>query len=336
MNYPESQPILEEVKKAERILVNCHRGPDPDSVGSALAMYDVLKVSFKKDVTIISPDDLPENTLFLKDALTEELVFKKIEFDNFDFSKYDLFLVLDSGSWGMVRGGGNNNKLDIKTIVIDHHPTNELFGEINLVDKTMSSTAELLYFVFKDWGINPNVKSDYSFLQKAILTGIIGDTGCFRFSNVNSTTMEVAIEMMKCVDKNEIVYNLLQKNSLATIKALGTILSNVVIDQEYKFAYSILSFEEYKQFKPEDLSKELAASYFIQSIDNTNFGFVAVEEKLGELSISFRARNGFDTSKIALELGGGGHKVASGAKIRGVLLDDAVEKVLTACRKYAI
>ena len=235
----------------------------------------------------------------------------------------------------MVRGGGDNSKVDIKTVVIDHHPTNELFGQINLIDEKMSSTAELLYFVFSDWGVKPDREMGYPDFQQAMLTGIIADTGCFRFSNVDRKTMEVSMELMSYVDKNEIISNLYLKNSLSTIKALGEILSNVVVDEQYNFAYSFLSYEQYKKFKPEDLSKELAASYFIQSIEGTDFGFVAIEEKPNELSISFRARNDFDTSKIATELEGGGHKVASGARIRNMDFKDAVKKVLTVAEKYA-
>ena len=78
-----------------------------------------------------------------------------------------------------------------------------------------------------------------------------------------------------------------------------------------------------------DLLAAAKASQEIDKLENE------LEDKLGELSISFRARTNFDTSKIAVELGGGGHKVASGAKIRNLSFEDAVEKVLAACRKYA-
>ncbi len=82
MNYPESQLVLDEIKKAKRILLNCHTNPDADSVASAFALNEVLKVHFEKDVTIIYPDGLPENTMFIKDSLEGEVVLKKIDFNN--------------------------------------------------------------------------------------------------------------------------------------------------------------------------------------------------------------------------------------------------------------
>lgn len=335
MNYPESPLILEEIKKAKRILVNCHKGPDPDSVGSALAMYEVLQVYFKKDVTIVCPDDLPESTKFITEGIHGDLVFEKVDFDKFDISKYDLLITLDSASWSMVRGGGNNDELKIKTVVIDHHNSNERYGSVNLIDSVISSTAELLYFVFNDWGIQPDIERDYPYFQKAILAGILSDTGCLRYSSVDSKTMSVVAELMKYTDMNKIIFNLYQNVPLNSIKLTGEILSRMIVEDEYKFVYSATSFKEYGKYDSDDMARDLVSGGFIQSVEGTDFGFVAVEESQNVLSISFRSRTNFDVSKIALELGGGGHKVASGAKIRETEFSEALEKVLLVCRKYA-
>jgi len=99
MNYKESKEILAEIKKAETILLNCHRGPDPDSIGSALALYGALKKLGKKVVIICPSDELPRNMKFLKNY---GKILKGVDFAKFDFSKFDLFIVLDSSSWGMV------------------------------------------------------------------------------------------------------------------------------------------------------------------------------------------------------------------------------------------
>ncbi|MEK7168630.1 MAG: bifunctional oligoribonuclease/PAP phosphatase NrnA [Patescibacteria group bacterium] len=335
MNYPESKLILEEIKKAKKILINCHKGPDPDSVGSALATYEVLKVYFQKDVTVICPDDLPSTTLFLEKRLTESLVFEKVDFDKFNLSKYDLLIALDSSSWDMVRGGGNNQELNIRTVVVDHHPTNKRYGTINLVDEVISSTAELLYFIFNDWGIDPDIEFGYPYFQKSLLTGILSDTGCLKYTNVDAKTMSVVADLMRFVDKNEVIFNLYQNNSISSLQVTGELLSKITLDKEHKFVYSVLSYSEYKKYSSEDEAKDIVSGNFIQSVENTDFGFVAVEEKPRELSISFRSRTDFDSSKIAVELGGGGHIVASGAKIRDTFFNEAVEKVLEVCRRYA-
>ncbi len=328
MNYPESQIILDEIKKANKILINCHTNPDADSVGSAFAMHEVLKGYFKKEVLVVCPDDLPKNTLFIKEYLNEKVNYEKIDFDKFDFSSYDLFLSLDSSSWDRVRGSGKNIKLDIKTIVIDHHETNLGYGEVNLIDKEISSTAELLYFMFNDWQID-------QFPCTALLTGIISDTECFRSDVAGNKTLEVVSVLMKNSDKNNIILNLYQNNSVSTLKAVGNILLNSNIDSNNSFCYTFIKYDDYKMNLGELISKDLVADYFINSVKDTNFGFVAVEKEPDILHISFRSRNGFDVSRIAKELGGGGHKSRAAAIISGGKFDEVLERVLSICRKYA-
>src|SRR4030042_4697616 len=97
MYYQESKKILEEVIKAKRILLNCHRRPDPDSVSSALAMYSVLK-AMGKTVDIVCPDPIPGNLDYLENFGE----VKQVDFDEFNFSIYDLFIILDSGTWDVV------------------------------------------------------------------------------------------------------------------------------------------------------------------------------------------------------------------------------------------
>ncbi len=335
MNYPESQLVLDEIKKAKRILLNCHTNPDADSVASAFALNEVLKVHFEKDVTIIYPDGLPENTMFIKDSLEGEVVLKKIDFNTFNFSEYDLFIALDSSSWDRVRGGGNNEKIDIKTIVIDHHHTNTRFGKINIVDDAMSSTAELLYFIFNDWGINPDGEFNYSFYQTALLTGIINDTECFRTKVADSKTMKVVSDLMRYSSKDLIIQNLYQSNSVTTLKSVSDMLANISMDESNNFCYTYINYEEYVKNNLESFAKDMVADFFINSVNKTDFGFIAVEKQKNEISVSFRARTDFDTSVIAMELGGGGHKIRSAATLRNIKFEDALDKILSTCRKYA-
>ena len=146
MNYKESAKILKEIKNAKKILVNCHRGPDSDSVGSAIALSRVIK-ELDKDATIICPSDIPADLMFLDGADR----VKRVNFSSFDFSNYDLFFIIDSSTYAMVTGLKDNDKPSINTVVIDHHISNEKFGKINLVDAKTTSTGEILYKVFEDW-----------------------------------------------------------------------------------------------------------------------------------------------------------------------------------------
>lgn len=327
MNYKESIQILEEIRKANKILVNCHRGPDPDSIGSALALGEVLQ-NMGKEVEIICPsEELYENIDYLKGF---EKIKKGINFNSFDFSKYDLLMTLDSSSLDMVTGLKDFKfENDIKVIVIDHHETNTNYGEINLVDKKNTSTGETLFLVFEDWGVILNKD-----IADSLMTGIVGDTGAFRFPGSNTRTFRVAGELMKLgADKDKAINNLYRSDSFEMIKFYSEVLERFEMDKERKFVWSAVPYSIYEKYSKPVMAKESSASLFSQIVKDTDFGFIAVEQEKDKLAISFRSRTGFDTSIIASRLGGGGHIFASGARIEGLPFDKAVEKLLNTVRE---
>jgi bifunctional oligoribonuclease and PAP phosphatase NrnA len=327
MNYKESKTILRKVNKAKSILLNCHRGPDPDSIGSALALASVLK-NMGKQVDVVCPsEELYEAVDYL---VGYEDIKRNVDFSKFNYSNYELFICLDSSSWGMVTGDDKFSIPDISIVVIDHHHTNTKYGKLNLVDKDISSEGELVYRLFEDW----NVAVDKS-IATALLTAVVGDTGGFRYSNVTAKTFEVAQKLMEYgADKNMIITRIYADVEFNILKFWGEVLSNIKYDKEGKFIWSAIPFETFEKYGKPTTGKETAASSFAPMVKGTSFGFVAVEQAKDLLSISFRGRDDFDTSLIAKKLGGGGHKVASGAKVEGLPFDKAVEKVLTTIRSH--
>ncbi len=324
MNYEESTKILEEIKKADRILVNCHRGPDSDSVGSALALFRVLE-QMDKDVSIICPSDIPNDLKFLKDS---ELI-KRVNFTTFDFSEYDLFIILDSSTYGLVTGEKDSDKPSINSVVIDHHYSNEKFGKLNLIDPNMTSTGELLFNIFEDWEVD--IDKD---IAECLLTGIIGDTGSFQYQNVGEKTLRTAADLIgKGADKDKIIYNIYRNIDFKEVKMWGKFVESMMIEDN--FVWSAISLSTYKDFGEYPYAKEDVANLFFPIVKDTDFGIVMVEISENVLSVSFRARSDFDVSEIAKEVGGGGHKAAAGAKIEGLPYQEAVNKVLTVARKYA-
>lgn len=324
MNYKLSTKILKEIKKANRILVNCHRSPDPDAVGSALAFYQVL-IRLGKEVKIVSPSDIFPDVMFL--PLTEKI--QKIDYATFDFGKYDLFVSLDSANISMITGKKVGEKPDIPIIVIDHHKTNDFYGTINLVDETVSSTAELLYVIFEDWGIEIDKA-----IAQLLLTGIIADTGVFEYQGVTSQTLGIAQKLMaKGADKNEIILNIFRTIPFSKLKFWGEIIRRMEIDEKYKFVWSAIPYSVYKDFGKPLSAKESAASMFASTVNDTDFGMIMVEERREILSISLRSRKDFDVSLVAEKLEGGGHRTAAGAKVYDLPFEKAVNKVLSVARK---
>jgi phosphoesterase RecJ-like protein len=328
MNYKESQDILEEIKKAQKILVNCHRGPDPDGIGSTMAIKAVLE-RLGKEVDVICPSKvISKQTNFLKGYGDIKL---GVDFDSYDFSQYDLFITLDTPNLELLTGKDGSRVPDIKTIVIDHHHISTLKGFIELRDEKATSVGEMLYLIFNDW----NISMDKN-IAECIVTSIIGDTGALAYPNTTSQTLRVVAELMDIgLDKDMIVNKIYRNEDFQMIKFWSEVLSRMEIDREHHFIYSMIPYSVYKEFSKLDDAKAKAASLFAPIVAETDFGFIGVEESPKFITVSFRGRTDFDTSQIAKELGGGGHKVASAVKFEGIEFDDVVEKVLAVARKYA-
>ncbi len=325
MNYKESAEILKEIKKVEKILVNCHRSPDPDSVASAISMMLALKEIGKEDVTIISPDDIPGNCKFLPNADS----IKVVDFDKFNFGEYDAFILVDSGNWNQVTGKENIKSSKIKTISIDHHFTNPKDADINLVDESTGSCCALIYKIVSDWKIK--ISSD---LATSLLTGIIADTMSFQTDVIGESAFSMAEDLVKSgADRRNILFNLYMTRPIDEIHLMGEMLTKVTVEEDAGFAWVAIPKDLTKHFPDSRDAKSYVAGSFIQSIENTNFGFV-LEEFDSYCSVSFRSRTGFDVSKIAEKLGGGGHKSAAATRLH-LPFDQAVIKVLETARKYA-
>ncbi|MEK7633831.1 MAG: bifunctional oligoribonuclease/PAP phosphatase NrnA [Patescibacteria group bacterium] len=316
-NYSSSQSILTEIKKARNILINIHRNPDLDSVGSATAMYQAL-IKMGKKVTLVCPHKIPENFKFLKGA-------DKVKTIDFKDLSGDLFLILDSGSYDIVTGSKEIKLPEIKKIIIDHHLTNNWKDyQLRLLDTKASATAEIVYHLLTDWGSNFDKN-----ISTALLSGIAGDTVFFKYPKNPVVMFSLVSELMK----KGANYNLLIKNfndslSFEFVKLLGEFLNNVIIENlpNGKFVWSAVPFAVFEKYGRPRGARETAADSFFRSIKGVDFGVALLEEKKRKISMSFRSKENFDVSKIAEQFGGGGHRCAAGATVYGDV-DQIIKKI---------
>ena len=328
MHYTKSKDILEKINASERILINCHKDPDPDSIGSALALKRVLVNMGKKvDVICLSPI-LYEPVSYLSGY---DEIKRGVDFKSFDFSGYDLFLIPDTSSLDRVTGDKNIN-IPIFSIVIDHHKTNANFADINLIEDEKASVGEMLYDIFEDFGINIDIET-----ADCLMAAVVGDTGAFKFPSTTKRTFEIVVDLInKGADKNKAITNIYRDEDFGVIKFWGEVLTRMQLNEKGRYVWSAVPYAIFEKCGKPKTGKETAASNFSQIVKGTDFGFVASEEEDKYLKISFRSRSGFDTSKIAAELGGGGHVYASGASIRGLSFEEAVKRLLEVVDKYAV
>jgi bifunctional oligoribonuclease and PAP phosphatase NrnA len=327
MNYQESQEILEEINKAKKILVNLHRGPDPDSFACAFALYYFL-CSLGKDVTVVltKTSDLSSQL----SSMEESKLVKQVDYGKFDFSKYDLFITPDSGSWQQIVDNEVVKIPEIPIIVIDHHASNDKFGKINLVDSKAVSCAQIVYLLFKDWDYFIDTK-----MANLLMMGIVTDSGGFAFSN-DPKILFVAGELIELgADKEKIINKFLRTKSYGVVKAFGELINRMELDEEHKFIWTAVSYDDYVKLRFPTKSASIFATEFASVVEGTNFGIVMYEDDPNKLNIGLRSRSAIDVSKLAEQLGGGGHKKAAGGQIKGLSFEKAVEKVLQTARKYA-
>ena len=309
------------IKDAKSILIHLHVKPDPDSIGSALAMYHALSGLGKK-VTVIKGDSvLPQIFLFLPG-------FKDIVLKNYfeiDLADFDLFIIQDSGSKEMIsRKGEVIFSSSLKTLVIDHHKTNTKFGDVNFVDTSYSATAEYLFDLFKEWGIE--ITKD---IASCLYIGIYGDTGGFRYSSTTTHTMSVIAQLAEIYpDFHKLIEELEYNNPRENIYFDALALSLVETFFDNTVALSCIPFEamEKKGINREISDNNIVASMLL-TVKDWEIAGTLIEKSPGEISISLRSKNDRDVSQVAIALGGGGHKPAAGATLF-CTLEEAKQKVL--------
>lgn len=325
MSYKQSEKLLERIKKANKILINAHETPDVDSVASALSMRKVLK-DLGKDVIVICPNKVSDELDFFEDFREIE----HIDFNSYDFSLHDLFIIQDTSDWDRVAGRRNYKHPSITSFVIDNHSSNTGFGDGRILDFETSSVSEMLVNIFEDWGIKIDKK-----IATYLYAGMLADTGSFQYM-VKKNTFTVANKLVSYgADKDEIIFHVIRSNSFNMVKAWGDVINKMTLDINSKFVWSALRYDEISKYGPLPKLTSISSTLFIRVIKGTNFGIVMMEDDQGRLNVSFRSRTDFDVSKMAVELDGGGHKTASGATVEGLPFEKAVEKVLEVARKYA-
>lgn len=174
------------IENSKNVLLHCHPSPDPDSVGSTLAMKFALEQIGKKVTLIKGDSNIPRAFLFPG----IETIVKK-NFFEIDLKEFDLFIILDSGSKEMISNKGEIVfPENLNTLVIDHHSSNKGFGKINHIDSSYSSCCELIYQILKYLGIN--ITHD---IALNLFMGIYTDTGGFRYGKNGDKTLRVASDL---------------------------------------------------------------------------------------------------------------------------------------------
>lgn len=308
MNSMENS-LLSILKKEHIISVISHINPDGDSIGSLLALGTALKRLYNT-VYIFINDELPKKYTFLP-GVQDIIVYKHEEEINFDFC-----FVLDCGD--SKRLGYSEIILNKSNVVvnIDHHISNTNFGDINIIDINASSTSEIVFNLLK----NNNIPIDKK-IATCLYTGITTDTGNFTYDNTTSYTHRVAAELMEqAIDLTNITFHLYQNKSLNSVEFLGDMLRRLKTSFDGKLAIITITEDDLEKYNLSSSDVDGVINY-ARDIQGVEIAILLKETSDGFVKIGLRSKNTIDVSKLAGKFGGGGHKKAAGATVKGSLVE---------------
>jgi bifunctional oligoribonuclease and PAP phosphatase NrnA len=298
----------------KKISIIPHRNPDGDAMGSTLGLYHFLKQQ-QHDVVVISPNEFPDFLAWLPEA-ENVLIFEK-QTDNCiqKLQQSDLIFALDFNA--LHRTGEimqlSLEKLEQTFIMIDHHESPDDFAKYTFSDTSYGSTCEMVYDLIEALGFTKQINKT---VATCLYTGIVTDSGSFRFPKTTSKTHRVIASLIDKGVENSKIHNLLfDTSSYNRLQLLGRALQNMKLLTEYKTTYITLSQKELDDFKHTKGDTEGIVNYGL-SIDGIDFTAIFIENKEeGIIKISFRSQGDFDVNQFARNyFNGGGHRNAAGGK----------------------
>lgn len=310
--------VVDCVKKHKNFLITSHTNLEGDAFGSELAFFNLVR-KLGKAATVINEDNLPYGYDFLPQK--NKLIKYK---DNLKGIEFDCFVALDCSDLSRT-GEVYRLNSEKKTILnIDHHISNRKFGNINWVEPHASSCSEMIYKLYNALRV-PLDKDTAIFLY----TGILADTGSFRYSNVSSFTHRAVSELLKFnLDVPRIYKSVYENIPFEDMKLLGKILPGMRRDVKGRIVWFQVKQNILRNKKLSfDLSEHILS--FGRAVKDAQV-VVLFKENLGvknEIRVNLRSQGKVDVNMIAQLFGGGGHKTASGATIHGKI-DDVRRRVL--------
>jgi len=311
--------IGEVLRKNNNFLITSHINLDGDAIGSELAFYYILK-KLKKRPIILNQGKLPKVYDFLPGVNN----IQYLEDDYFDTKSIDVGIALDCSN---VKRMGKTFEIfkNIKTIInIDHHASNENFGDLNYVDSSVSSVGEIIYELLRF--INIDLLDED--ISACLFTSILTDTGSFRYSNVSSKTFKIASDLTSFgIKPHLIAANIYNRNTYPGLKLLGEALSTLEVDSSNYFSWLTISRKMLNNTKAND--EEIEGIIDVATtLDNTEVSILFRETKDNKIKISFRSKDNFDVNKFAGKFNGGGHPNAAGCLCTGKMYK-IKEKILS-------
>jgi phosphoesterase RecJ-like protein len=297
--------LLTLFEQYQTFAISTHVNPDGDAIGSELALFLFLK-KLGKTVKIYNTDLVPKKYQFLP------------YWDNIENAKAstdfcpEVLIILDASSRERIGAFLCKRLIPTHVVVnIDHHITAEAFGDYNIIIPTASSTAEIIYKFIKSTQIPIDEVS-----ALCLYTGLMFDTGCFRYSNATPETHRIAADLIEIGDfaPDEVYRQVYEHVSLRKIHLLGQTLRTLELTSDRKIAWVLVTQSMLHETKT-TLDDVEGFVNQIQAIESVEVAICVCELPDGNTKVSLRSEGRVDVAALAAEFNGGGHERASGCRI---------------------
>ncbi|MDF2436508.1 MAG: bifunctional oligoribonuclease/PAP phosphatase NrnA [Bacteroidota bacterium] len=333
MNPTEIKKLKALLSKPKNIVIVTHWSPDGDAIGSSLGLYNYLVKKAHK-VTVITPNDYPSFLGWMKgnkkiiDFQKNESAGKKA------VAKAEMIFCLDFNSLKRIDKLGEEvaGSSAVK-MIIDHHLQPEDFADYMLHSVAACSTCELIYDFIHHMGDKKMLDKD---IANCLYTGIMTDTGSFRFPSTTAKTHLILADLIRAGAENSEIHNrTYDDNTESRLKILGFCLNEkLTVLPEYKTAFFALTAEELDRFQYKKGDTEGVVNYAL-SIAGIRFAAFMVERD-GIIKISFRSKGSFDVNKFSRShFSGGGHANAAGG-MSELSMKKTVAKFMALLPEYKI
>ena len=332
MNKQDSKSLQALLDKRPIITIIPHTSPDGDAIGSTLGLYHFLK-NQGHDVQVIAPTDFPDFLKWMPEA-DQILIYPNQESRAEQrIADSSLIFTLDFNNLLRAKPLTPFLQKSLATFVmIDHHQQPDTYATITYSDEKASSTCELIYNTIVSLGSQEAINKT---IATCLYTGIMTDTGGFRFSMTSPQTHRVAAVLLeKGANCAQIASDVLDSYSIDRLQLLGTVLDGLTYLKEYKTAYMSVSSKILKQFNFRKGDTEGFVNYGLR-IKEAELAVIFIENEEDNLiKISFRSKTTLDVNLLARTyFNGGGHINAAGGSM-SISLEDTIAYFLEVLPKF--
>lgn len=291
------------ISSNDNFLIVSHIQPDGDTISSSLALAHLLK-KLGKTYKLFNEDPLPTKFEYL--PMFEQILAPN-DFGDQKFSNIITVDVADYSRAGNIQALTNQNP---NILNIDHHPTNDNFGTANLILTTAAATAEIIYDLIQYM----NITIDES-IATCIYTGILTDTGGFRYSNTSAKVMTIAADLLTHdIKPGKIAQIALESITFKHITALKKALNNLEVVENGLIAWTFLAYGDLEDTTSDDTEGIVG---YTRNIEGVEVGAFFKESSPNIIKVGLRSNKYIDVGSIAKDFGGGGHARAAGFTYQG-------------------